>query len=849
MRTPILWLASIGCGVIETEPEPMDLVSPLGHGEARAGEIRQPAALFGGAAAEGQLGDFLLINDRVRFVVQGMRDSGGLLNQVGIVDADRVRPPGQPGRDLAIDWNPAVDIGHLSDGSLVEVVDDGVVSGTAHIRVTGRDQPLDYFNGAFEGALFAELGIDYVTDYVLRADTPLLEVTTTVNKEAALSSAFGDVLLTVPGLGSSWVPGIGRVPAVPIASPWVAYVDNENGQTVAMFREPDGMPNRGLETFSFLVASISQYGDVTDVEAGSSTSWTRWYGVGAAPSELSDAWQLVTEQSTEEVSTIVVVEGSGEPIAGARVTVLVDDAPWTLAFSDEQGRASALVPSGSDVRLVVDGSGSRLFRDAPEGAARYSAMSGEAARRASLDSLGAGAPPVWQARGHGRVEGIPGDTIALPASGELVLRAADGLPFEARLEALDGPHPSDELGFEAPEQHDVLAYSRDGEVTVEVEPGRYSVLVHRGVRYELVQTEVVVEAGASETLELSLPVAYEAPGWWTADTHMHAAPSLDGKISMADRLLVSAATGVQVHVSSEHDVLADYAPLLEPMGLADVVVTVPCVEVSPVLRGHANLFPVSPDPLKPAGGAWRWWLEPVETTTEQFERLREHHPDAVVQINHPFSPGMPQMAGWEPGRIGRPELWYEGFGALEVVKGGVQEQRRALYFDLLNRGLPVAAMGNTDSHAHTRNDPGVNITFVAVEAEEVGQITPEAFGEAIRNRRTIASNGPFLEMSISPGTTLTAAATLQVKAYSPSWIVVDRLQLVRDGEVIEVIEGTEASFELTSEADASFVVEALGDTGMRPLVGFAPWAISSPILLDLAGDGWDAPAPPLQLGE
>jgi hypothetical protein len=59
--------------------------------------------------------------------------------------------------------------------------------------------------------------------------------------------------------------------------------------------------------------------------------------------------------------------------------------------------------------------------------------------------------------------------------------------------------------------------------------------------------------------------------------------------------------------------------------------------------------------------------------------------------------------------------------------------------------------------------------------------------------------------------------------------------------------GLDAShqFELNPEEDAWYVVMADGDESMLPLKNRKPWAMTGPIRIDVGGDGWDAPLPPL----
>ena len=138
----------------------------------------------------------------------------------------------------------------------------------------------------------------------------------------------------------------------------------------------------------------------------------------------------------------------------------------------------------------------------------------------------------------------------------------------------------------------------------------------------------------------------------------------------------------------------------------------------------------------------------------------------------------------------------------------------------------------------------MNITYLHMSPDPAAY-SPDTLRDVMRRRATIASFGVFLDMDIIPGTTLTGAGphTLTVTARSPSWIVVDRLLLLQDGVEVARVDGVEATFTLSALQDASFVVIAEGDSPMTPITSGLPWAASSAILLDLAGDGWTAPLP------
>lgn len=855
-QLPLLFLlACQGEEPVPVKVDPIDLVTPLGEGEARAGIITQQEARIGGPAGESQLGDVMLKNAVARFVIQGVRDGGGLANQGGsLIDADIVRPAGEPDADLVTDWLVMIDMGHTPRAERVTIVDNGQESGVAVVRVTGNESYLDYLAGALENPASAvDLGLIFETTYTLRADTPLLEVETEVHLRGE-SGRFepGDVLMDVGGLGELWAPGHGRVNGAPAETDWLAYVDNNAHVAVGMFAAAQGTsahPNKGLELVNLLLSVTSFYLPAVEIETGGSTSWKRWWGVAPTVAQLSDAWLDVVKMPTRTAQTTVTAADG--PVEGARVTVLVDDAPWTLAQSDEDGRVSVEVPTAGVVRFVADGSGDRIVRDLPAGVADYGPLSGPKAQEASLEAVFAGASGAVVARGRGRAEAAEGEALVLGVPGVLHITAPQPVPFEVRVKVADGSVPTDAFGVAPLDGLATLAYARAGTVDIPIEPGTYDVLVQHGGRWEIHQERVEILAGETFDLQATdLVAAWSKRGWFAADTHVHSAPSSDGKVTLTDRALNMAGVGVDLWFGTEHDVAADAQPLVVAMGLADVLLAVPSVEVSPVVRGHANVFPVVVDPERPNGGAWRWWLDVVTSTTEHFQHIRDTHPDALVQINHPFSPGMPLFAGWSPGKIDRGSLWYGGFDLLEVVKGNREDDAVDLYLDLVARGTLVAPMGNTDSHRLLDNDPGLNVTWTYIEKNSspvasVAEIDETSLVEALRARRTIASNGPFLDLSILPGTVITRVSSLNVTALSPSWMQVDHLSLLRDGVVVDTVDGDTATFSLNATEDTSFVVIAEGDATMQPLGGHKPFAITSAILLDLGGDGWDPPLPPL----
>lgn len=854
-RSPrsILCVALAGCAGSGTQPidslPPLDLAVALAPGQARAGVVVDERALWGGISAEAQRGDIKLYNDRVRFAIQGARDGSYYIRQGGhVVDADIVRPPDQPGEDLVDEWLPMAGLGRLIDAVEVEVVDDGRASGVAVVRATGGESPLELLEGAVEapGALVQDFGLQIVHTYRLPADAWLLEVTTEVtatDTEALFNP--GDVLMGAFDAADWWGPGRGYAGADNTPRGWNGYLGERNEGAIGLFSatsEPLG--TAGLEALSELIDAAGAFdAEPVRLAPGASMSWTRYYGVGPDFATLTDAWLAATDQPTQPVGG--VVRNPEGPVAGARVTVVVGGEPFTLAVTGDDGSWSARVPQGAAATWVVDGAGPGWSFDLPPGAPHHGPYAATPARDQALAALERGARPIPLAEGLGTAEGDE------PLGVAAALRVVDpeGRPFELRLAPLD-PLPAVDDRFARPRPSTYAGWTADGDVTVAVPPGRYQAIAHRGPRFERHVGEVDLVAGQTTELPVALPQAFEHPGWMWGDPHVHGSPSADTDVPMTHRLLGMAGCGVQLHFGTDHDHVVDYTVLLAPLGLAGQLNSVVATEMSPVMRGHLNLYPLQTRGDRPNGGAFPWWSTPVATTSEEIALLRERHGGAltatdgfVVQSNHPAS-GLPNFADYADGVAARPDFFSSDLDAIEVLNSGDLDHL-PYYLDFVNHGLAITPTGVSDSHGMFSGSPGFNGTWIGLGTDDPAAYTDDALREAFLHQRTIPSNGVFLDASIEPGRVIPGPATLEVTAHGASWAQVDRLHLYRDGVVVQTVEGPHAAFLLAPDTDASFVVIAEGDTSMAPISNQRPWAMTAAIKIDVAGDGWTPPGDPI----
>jgi hypothetical protein len=220
------------------------------------------------------------------------------------------------------------------------------------------------------------------------------------------------------------------------------------------------------------------------------------------------------------------------------------------------------------------------------------------------------------------------------------------------------------------------------------------------------------------------------------------------------------------------------------------------------------------------------------------------------------------------------------------------------WFTLLNLGFRYTALGNSDTHDKTGVEAGCPRNYVAAATDEPGFLSDTDIATAVREGRVVATYGPFVRFTIDgepngPGSTVTGEGPHQadIEVQSPSWFDVERVELYANGTLVEEWEiespnddvvNLSTSVELSPLEDTWYVVIAMGSGSLAPaftpveippielqdvvtdaLSGVSavstlltaaapipqthpvhPFALTNPIWIDLAGDGFDAPGLP-----
>lgn len=107
-------------------------------------------------------------------------------------------------------------------------------------------------------------------------------------------------------------------------------------------------------------------------------------------------------------------------------------------------------------------------------------------------------------------------------------------------------------------------YARDGRAAVALTEGTYTVYAGRGFEYSLASERVALEAGQALDKTLRIRRVVPTGGYVACDTHVHTLTySRHGDCTLNERVLTLAGEGVELAVTTEHNLQVDYADAAE----------------------------------------------------------------------------------------------------------------------------------------------------------------------------------------------------------------------------------------------------------------------------------------------
>lgn len=218
------------------------------------------------------------------------------------------------------------------------------------------------------------------------------------------------------------------------------------------------------------------------------------------------------------------------------------------------------------------------------------------------------------------------------------------------------------------------------------------------------------------------------------------------------------------------------------------------------------------------------------------------------------------------------------------------------WFTLLNLGFRFTVLGNSDTHGETSTEAGCPRNYIMSDTDDPAFLDDQAVADAVKAHRVVASYGPFVQMWVNGepiGSELVTDGPIEITldVQAPTWMDVGRVELYENGTLIAewdvedaaVVERFTETLTHTPERDSWYVAVVMGSEPIHPAVftpveipyvelqlvvsealggieavsnllseaplmprqyDIYPYAVTNPIWVDRAGDGFDAPGLP-----
>jgi len=146
----------------------------------------------------------------------------------------------------------------------------------------------------------------------------------------------------------------------------------------------------------------------------------------------------------------------------------------------------------------------------------------------------------------------------------------------------------------------------DGSGTLELPPGTYMVYASRGLEYTIDSQSITIGSGGTTNVSLDIGRVVDTSGYVSMDFHVHSGKSFDSSLPLVDRVASYLAEGVEVMVSTDHDFISDFSPMISSLSAEDEINSI----IGNELTGG---IPVPADPTQdgtvfPEGiGHWNAW--------------------------------------------------------------------------------------------------------------------------------------------------------------------------------------------------------------------------------------------------
>jgi hypothetical protein len=182
---------------------------------------------------------------------------------------------------------------------------------------------------------------------------------------------------------------------------------------------------------------------------------------------------------------------------------------------------------------------------------------------------------------------------------------------------------------------------------------------------------------------------------------------------------------------------------------------------------------------------------------------------------------------------------------IEVVGFADHKLTAEIWYRLLNCGFHLPTAAGTDAmanYASLRGPVGLNRVYAAVPP---GPLKIDSWLDSVKRGRTFASNGPLLGFTLGEhqvGDELRLPAgenKVKFTAWLRSFVPVDHLQIVCNGQVVRDLEGNRETVDVQDTMSISrsgwCLLRAWSDKAEHPVLDAYPYATTSPVYVTVAG--------------
>ena len=396
-------------------------------------------------------------------------------------------------------------------------------------------------------------------------------------------------------------------------------------------------------------------------------------------------------------------------------------------------------------------------------------------------------------RGTLRISVIDADT-GQPTKARVLLRAADGKAYA----------PRDAYQRVAARALHFDFFHTRGESVMELPVGEASVLAMKGFEREPVAATVMIEPNSVKSLRLDLRrfTDFGALGWYSGSDHVHM--NYAGNLHNTPENLMFMAAAEDLDVVGEKIANKDNRIFDHQFfnGAYDAARSTPerilawGQEYRPPFYGHINMINLTERLISPFTTGYEGTaIESLYPSNTDMLRMAMEQ-GALGGYVHPFS-AEPSSAGYGAARGFPIDLALGTVSYLEVMTSAMHAEHTArVWHRALNCGFKVTASGGEDSITGLHRTPVIGSARMYAYLGD--RFTWDRWVDAVREGRTFVSNGPLVQLAIDgeiPGGEVflpEEGGSVVVSAGMETAFPVDKLELLRNGEVLERIELDEA---------------------------------------------------------